>query len=323
MLGALLALASAATFGLNNAALRRGVLTGGVLQAMAITVPLGVPLFLLANVFAGGLDSLARFSLPSWAWLALAGVIHFVIGRYGNYRATRALGATLSSPMHQLSVPIALALALIFLDEVLTPLRLIGFVLVMIGPFVAVRGQNNKKKSNKIKDFHPHLGEGIFWGAVCAVGYGSSPLFIIKGLGPDRVLVDSLAAGLVSYTAAAIIVTVAVAIAGGIAFMRDLDRTARNWFAVSGVFVFVSQALRYMALAVAPVTVVVPIQRLSVVFRVIFSWIINRDHEIITGKVLMGIAISLIGAFALTLSTGIVLSLVPTEWAEILTLEWP
>ncbi len=322
MLGALLALASAATFGLNNAALRRGVLTGGVLQAMAITVPLGVPLFLLACVFFGGLDSLARFSLPSWAWLALAGVIHFVIGRYGNYRATRALGATLSSPMHQLSVPIALALALIFLDEVLTPLRLIGFVLVMIGPLVAVRGQNNRK-SNEIKDFHSHLGEGIFWGGVCAVGYGSSPLFIIKGLGPDRVLVDSLAAGLVSYTAAAIIVTVAVAIAGGIAFMRDLDRTARNWFAVSGVFVFVSQALRYMALAVAPVTVVVPIQRLSVVFRVIFSRIINRDHEVLIGKVLVGIAISLVGVFALTLSTDVMLSLVSTEWAEIITLEWP
>ena len=323
MLGALLALASAATFGLNNAALRRGVLTGGVLQAMAITVPLGVPLFLLVSVLFGGLDSLARFSLPSWIWLALAGVIHFVIGRYGNYRATRALGATLSSPMHQLSLPIALTLALIFLDEVLTPLRVIGFVLIMIGPLVAIRRQNDKKKFNKNNEFQPQLGEGIFWGAVSAIGYGSSPLFIVKGLGPDRNLVDSLAAGLISYTAAATIVIVAVAIAGGVAIMRDLDRTARNWFALSGVFVFVSQMLRYMALAVAPVTVVVPIQRLSVVFRVIFSWIINRDHEILTGTVLTGIAISLVGGLALTLSTNIVFSMLPTEWAGFLTLEWP
>lgn len=320
MLGALLALASAATFGLNNAALRRGVLTGGVLQAMAITVPLGVPLFLLATFIVGDINSLAGFSLPSWAWLALAGLVHFVIGRYGNYRATRALGTTLSSPMHQLSVPIALALALIFLDEVMTPLRLIGFVLVMLGPLVAVRGQSKKKNG---KDFQPQLGEGIFWGIICAVGYGSSPLFIIKGLGPERALVDSVAAGLISYSAAAIIVTIAVIFAGGIAFMRDLDKTARNWFAVSGFFVFVSQMLRYMALAVAPVTVVVPIQRLSVVFRVIFSWALNRDHEVLTAKVFAGIAISLLGAFALTLSTDIVLAVLPVEWAEILNLEWP
>ena len=126
-----------------------------------------------------------------------------------------------------------------------------------------------------------------------------------------------------SYTAAAIIITIAVFFAGGVAFMRDLDKTARNWFAISGFFVFVSQMLRYMALAIAPVTVVVPIQRLSAVFRVIFSWMINREHEVLTPKVLVGIAISLLGAFALTLSTDIAISLVPMEWAEVLTLEWP
>jgi len=190
----------------------------------------------------------------------------------------------------------------------------------MAGPFVAVRGQSRKKSD---KNFQPQLGEGIFWGIVCAIGYGSSPLFIIKGLGPDRVLVDSLAAGLISYTAAAIVVTIVIIFAGGFAFMRGLDKTARNWFAASGFFVFVSQMLRYMALAIAPVTVVVPIQRLSVVFRVIFSWILNRDHEVLTAKVFAGIAISLVGAIALTLSTDIVSALLPAEWAEILTLEWP
>ncbi|MBT8100260.1 MAG: DMT family transporter [Gammaproteobacteria bacterium] len=323
MLGPLLALASAACFGLNNAALRRGVLTGGVLQAMAITVPLGVPFFLLACALFGGFDSLADFSLPSWAWLTLAGVVHFVIGRYGNYRTTRALGATLSGPIHQLSVPIALVLALLFLDEVLTPLRLAGFLLVMTGPLVAVRGSNKRKQKQKTEHFEPHVGEGMVWGTVCALGYGSSPLFIVKGLGPERSIVDSLAAGLVSYSAAAIVVLVLVAIAGGAAYMRSLDRTARNWFAASGFFVFLSQMFRYMALAVAPVTVVVPIQRLSVVFRVIFSWLINRDHEVITGQVLLGIAISLLGALALTLSTDIVAAVLPESMAWLVTLSWP
>ena len=83
---------------------------------MAITVPLGVPLFVLACIAFGGLDSLAGFSRSSLSWLALAGIVHFVIGRYGNCRATQALGATLSVPLHQLSVPITVTLALIFLD---------------------------------------------------------------------------------------------------------------------------------------------------------------------------------------------------------------
>jgi drug/metabolite transporter (DMT)-like permease len=121
MLGALLALASAATFGLNNAAVRRGVLTATVLQAMAITVPMGVPFFLLACLLFGGFQALSEFSTSQWGWMASAGMVHFIIGRYSNYRSIRAMGANLSSPIQQLSVPISIILAIIFLDEVITP----------------------------------------------------------------------------------------------------------------------------------------------------------------------------------------------------------
>ncbi|NIN36683.1 MAG: hypothetical protein GTO60_16950, partial [Gammaproteobacteria bacterium] len=75
MLGALLALASAATFGLNNAAVRRGVLTSTVLQAMAITVPMGVPLFALACLLFGGFQALSEFNSSQWLWMMLAGIV--------------------------------------------------------------------------------------------------------------------------------------------------------------------------------------------------------------------------------------------------------
>lgn len=323
MLGALLALASAATFGLNNAALRRGVLTGGVLQAMAITVPIGVPLFALACLIAGGTDSLSTLSAPGWLWMALAGVIHFVIGRYGNYRATRALGATLSSPIQQLSVPIALVLAVVFLDETVTPLKFFGFVLVMLAPLVMMRRQKGSKPSKTAATFTPRYGEGFLWGFTAAFGYGTSPLFIMKGLGAHRGLVESLVGGLVSYTVAAIIIGILVLFAGGFAFMGRLDRTAGKWFLLSGLFVFLSQMFRYMSLAVAPISVAVPIQRLSPVFRVIFSWLINREHEVFGFWVLFGIGMSMLGAIALTLSTDIAAAWLPASWGPLLHMQWP
>lgn len=255
--------------------------------------------------------------------MALAGVIHFVIGRYGNYRATHAIGATLSSPIQQLSVPIALLLALIFLDEVVTPLKLAGFVLVMVGPIVTMRRPKGVGPVVTRSGFEPKYGAGIFWGAVAALGYGASPIFIMKGLGHDGGLVDSLVGGFISYSAATIVIISLVLVAGGASFMRQLDGTAGKWFLLSGGLVFLSQMFRYMALAVAPVSVVVPIQRLSVVFRVIFSWVLNRDHEVFGFAVLLGIAMSLVGAIALTLSTDIVTSMMPSEWASLLTREWP
>ena len=47
MVGSILALISAMMFALNTTALRRGVLTAPVHQAIAITVPLGLPLFFI------------------------------------------------------------------------------------------------------------------------------------------------------------------------------------------------------------------------------------------------------------------------------------
>lgn len=303
--------------------LRRGVLTGSVLHAMAVTVPIGVPLFAGALLVFGGFDALAGFGLPAWGWLSVAGVVHFVAGRYGNYKATHALGAALSAPIQQLSVPIAVLLALWLLDEVLTPLRLAGFLLVMLGPFISMGSRKSRTPKSQREGFEPRYAEGIAWGTVAAIGYGISPLLIVFGLGSERTLSASLAGGLVSYTAATVVLVVPILTAGGIRFLRKLDPEAGKWFLQSGIFVFISQALRYMSLAVAPVSVVVPIQRLSVIFRVLFSWWMNRDHEVLGMRVLVGIGVSVVGAIALTLSTDIVAAYLPASLSWLVEITWP
>jgi uncharacterized membrane protein len=42
---------------------------------------------------------------------------------------------------------------------------------------------------------------------------------------------------------------------------------AVKWFTLSGFLVFLSQTFLYMAMSIAPVTVVSPINRLSILFR--------------------------------------------------------
>src|SRR3954466_11437795 len=101
VLGALLAICSAATFAFNNASVRRGVLTGTVGQAMAITMPLGLPIFFLVGLLSGSLGTLAGFSPKSLAALSAAGILHFVWGRYCSYRAARAIGTNLVAPIQQ------------------------------------------------------------------------------------------------------------------------------------------------------------------------------------------------------------------------------
>ena len=52
-MGALFAILSAATFGFNSASARRALISSTVFQALAITVPMGVPLFLIAALLLG------------------------------------------------------------------------------------------------------------------------------------------------------------------------------------------------------------------------------------------------------------------------------
>ncbi len=97
---------------------------------------------------------------------------------------------------------------------------------------------------------------------------------------------------------------------------------AAKWFTFSGVMVCVSQMFFYMALAIAPVTVVSPINRLTIVFRLYFSRMLNPQHEVFGGKVILGTVVSFVGAVILSLSTDMVTSLLPLPDAVVSVLKW-
>ena len=284
-------------------------------------------MFALAYLIANDFTLPSSINLSSWAWFALAGVVHFVFGRYGNYRATKAIGSTLSAPLQQISIPVSLALAMYFLDETLTVLRILGILLVIVGPVIATWRPSAEKVVETASGFRPQYREGFVWGVLGATAYGFSPLFIMNGLGADGGLTDALEGGFISYIAASIVILSIVMSAGGLTYMRQLDRTAGNWFLLSSLIVFLSQMFRYLALTFAPVSVIVPIQRMSIIFRVLFSWLVNRDHEVFGMRLLAGIILSLLGTVALTLSTEIVQSALASDWApgwtSSLATEWP
>jgi uncharacterized membrane protein len=324
MLGALLSLLSAATFGLNIASMRRGVLTGSVLQAMSITVPAGVPLFALGCLAFGTFGALFGMSAEALAWFAAAGISQFIVGRYGNYRAMQLLGAAQSAPIQQVALLVSLALAIILLGERLTMLKMLGVLLILAGPLVIVRTAARKGEVRTRAGQKLNYVEGYFWGLVCAMGFGLSPLLIKYGLEGGGIQ-QAIAGGLVSYAAAAVCIIVVVLLPTNIAHVRSLDVRNVGWFAAAGILVFVSQMLSYMALALASVSVVAAVQRTAVVFRVVFSWLLNREHEVLDVSVIVGIAMSVLGVAAVTIPVDLLLDLgpLPAAIADTLRLTWP
>src|SRR5215475_1252159 len=146
LLGVLYAALGAFTFALNNVTMRRGVVTGSVLQGMALTVSIGGLSFLVMTVAFGELGQLVMFSTMAIAWLACQGVVHFVIGRYCNYKSNQLMGVNLTAPVVQLQVPFAMILAVATLHEKFTVLQAIGSALMLGGSFIA---QGNSGKGKK------------------------------------------------------------------------------------------------------------------------------------------------------------------------------
>src|SRR6266545_2311876 len=240
---------------------------------MAITVPIGVPLFFLAALVTGRLGEVAGFSQQGLAALALAGVLHFVWGRYCNYRATKALGTNLVAPIQQVNLIITLLLAIWLLGEQFTALKVLGIALVRLG-------------------------------------------LEHKGLGA------SFAGGLVAYLAATAVMALVMLWPGQLRHALAVNRESAKWFALSGFLVFLSQMFLYMAMSIAPVTVVSPINRTSIVFRLYSSRWLNPQHEVFGGNVIAGTIVSLAGAVALALSVEAVQGLLALPQPLMALLNW-
>jgi len=65
MLGSLLALLSAMSFAFNDVAVRRGILYNSVYKSIAVTVPIGVPLFIAAMIVFDCYEALNSLTIRS------------------------------------------------------------------------------------------------------------------------------------------------------------------------------------------------------------------------------------------------------------------
>ena len=144
--------------------MRRGVVSGTPIQAMAISVPLGVVCFLPIALLTGELVRLLAIpAKAAVAWMAGLGVLHFVIGRYCNFKANQVAGINLTAPVVQLQVVVTMVLAVLVLHEPCTALQMIGGVVILGGSLdhAAAAGANRRGAASRRKPaaaaVHPAL----------------------------------------------------------------------------------------------------------------------------------------------------------------------
>src|SRR5262245_53998738 len=300
---------------------------------MAVTIPLGVVCFLAVAIISGEIFRVAQFPRSAAAWMAGVGLVHFIFGRYCNYRANHEAGVNLTAPVVQLQVVVTLVLAVVILHEPCTVLQAIGGVLILAGSFITQRQPPRRRPETSDRAapvevappkpvFVPHYVSGYVFASLAALGYGSSPILARFALAQTGVT-GGILGGLIAYSAAAVVV---VAILMVWPSLRQnamaLKRENVRWFVASGVFVAIAQGFFYSAVAVAPILVVAPILQLSLVFRLIFAMWLTPDHEVFGWLVIAGAAISILGSLTVAIDSHIVLAAfhVPDAIARLLLL---
>ena len=303
MLGILYAALGAFTFALNNVVMRRGVVTGSVLQGMAMTVPFGGLTFLVIAIAFGELGHLALFPTVAVAWLAGQGIVHFVFGRYCNYKSNQLMGVNLSAPVVQLQIVVAMVWAVLTLHEIFTVLQACGSVLMLGGSIVTQRNASGGPKvpgSNAEPAFRPQIVSGYIFALGGALGYGTSPLMAREaflaapGLG-------TAAGGCIAYASATLCFALILFKPSSWADILSTSRENLSWFLAGAVTVAISQAFVYASLAAAPLIVVTPILQLSLVFRLGLSQWMNREHEVMNTAVIVGAFTAVAGSLLVSI----------------------
>jgi drug/metabolite transporter (DMT)-like permease len=321
MLGAIYATLAALTFAMNNAAMRRGVLTGTAVQAIALTVPLGGLCFLVMAIVTGEIWAINSFPFVAACWLAAQGVLQFVVGRYFNYEANRLVGVNISAPVVQLQVIVTMLLAVVLLKEEFTVLQAIGTVLMLGGSFgtqlhkpvspASTRSQEattTSRTPNAKPAFKPRYLPGVMCGLGAAIAYGVAPL-LVRAAFESTPVKNILAGGVIAYATATIVLLVLVFFLAPVRqHIRTVNRHSATWFAAAAALVAASHGFVYASLAVAPLMVVTPILQLSLIFRIFLSQLLNREYEIMNAAVIIGSIVAVVGSIGVSMNTDYLLA---------------
>ena len=316
--GALLALVSAFSFSVNFILVRRGFADAGATAAQGafITVLLGVPFGLAAVLITGQLFNFDEISLNGYLLLAAAGIVHFGIGRYCNYRGIAAIGAPRAATIQAIAVPYSVVMAMVLLGERPTILMFVAIALILGSPALMIdRGKRSSASTGEKRVGTPSSGaatasaapavemrmvEGYAFSLLASVGYGSSPILIRAAL-EDATGVAAVGT-FIAYVGASAVLLATLALPAQRHLIGTINFRYMRLFGGAGFSVFMAQLLRFFALSLADVSIVNPLMRMIGVFTLILSYLVNRRLEHITLGVVLGVLVSFAGSALLVVA---------------------
>lgn len=247
-----------------------------------------VLLFSWLMVFVvGSQDQLGSIDPNTWLFLILSGLATGA-SWLCYFRALQLGDINKVVPVDKSSVILTMLLAFLFLQEPITPFGGIGVVLIAAGTFLMIEKKDVEQKEDQKKSWFLYAaGSAIFASLTSILG---------------KIGISGVESNLGTAIRTAVVLLMAwvmVFVAGKAGEVRKIPKNEFGFICLSGIATGASWLCYYRALQDGPASVVVPVDKLSILVTVVFSTLILK--ETLGRRALIGLALILIGTGAMLL----------------------
>lgn len=228
-----------------------------------------------------------------WAF-ALAGITGTMVARVFAYTSIKRIGSSRTEPIKSSQPLHATIIAVVVLNETVSATRVFGIILIVVGVGI-VSWEVARKSVDRRVDANAYE---LLIPLTAALFYGIEPIFAKIGFAEGT----PVAVGLAIKTIAALVGYLAFMVArGSVPNPLSFGARRRRWYLLAGVFNTTFLVLYYLALEIAPVSVVVPIITTSPVAVVVLSRLFLPRLERITWRTGAGALVVVVGGVLTTL----------------------
>ena len=246
-----------------------------------------VLLFSWIMVFVVGAQSgISSISLKTFVFLVLSGIATGA-SWLCYFKALQLGDVNKVTPIDKSSTILTMLLAFVFLHESITVLKVVSMVLIGVGTYFMIQKKKTQDKKTNSKWMIYAIGSALFASLTSILGkIGISDVNSNLGTAIRTIVVLIMA-------------WVVVFVTGKQKSVRSVDR--RNWLflILSGIATGASWLCYYRALQTGPASIIVPIDKLSILITIAFSYLVF--HEKLSVKSGSGLVLIVVGTLMLLL----------------------
>ena len=205
------------------------------------------------------------------------------------------------TPIDKSSTVITMLLAFIFLREEITWLKFVSMILIGIGTYLMIQKKETKEKAEDKKWLLYAVGSAVFASLTSILGkIGIQDVNSNLSQNRGKTGIQDVNSNLGTAIRTAVVLVMAwivVFVTGKQNTVNNIDRKSWLFLILSGVATGGSWLCYYRALQTGPASVVVPIDKLSILVTIAFSYIVF--HEKLSLKSGTGLLLIVVGTLAL------------------------